>query len=787
MKRLRLSARSALTTSLLASTMLAGSVMSAHAAAASTAANDTATVAEVIVTANKQEENLQKVSLSIQALDTRTLTQRNVSEFQDYVKFLPSVSFQTTAPSVTSIYMRGVASGENGNHSGPLPSVGLYLDEQSVTTIGGALDIHVYDVARIESLAGPQGTLYGASSESGTVRIITNKPSTGGFSAAYDVQGNVNAKGAPGYDAEGFVNIPLNDKTAVRLVGWAEHDGGYIDNIPGTRSFSTGVVLNNASLVKKNFNPVDTVGGRAALKIDLNDTWTIMPSVIAQDQRQQGVFGYQPNLGDLNVQHFLPDRSHDRWYQASLSVTGKLSKYDVTYTGGYFQRKVDATSDYTDYSFWYDKAYGSGAYWTDNAGNPVANPAQFITGKDQFDKSSHELRIQSPQTDRLRLTAGLFEQRQSHWIIQDYTIAGLGSNISVDGWKNTIWLTDQMRVDRDSAAFGQIAYDLTDKITLTGGLRAYQYKNSLVGFYGFSAGFSSHTGEAKCFNQIHYRGDPCINLNKTVSDSGNTYKFDITYKLDDNKRIYATVANGYRPGGVNRNGALPPYAADELTSYELGWKTSLFEKKVRFNGAVYYEDWNNFQYSFLGANSLTIIANAGQAKIIGLESDLTWVVNPHFTLSGAMAATSAELSKDYCNTLGAACPSTGNPVAAPNGQQLPVTPAFKGNLTARYTFMLSDWDAHVQGSAVYSDTAWSDLRNTERQILGEMPSYTLVDLSAGVDKNELSVELFVKNLLDERANLTRYVECTTAVCGQGGPYVVPQQPRVIGVRVGQKF
>ena len=136
---------------------------------------------EIVVTAQKREQNLQDVPISIQALGTKKLDQLNVTNFNDFSKLLPSVSFQSSQPGVTTVYMRGVASGGDGNHSGSLPSVGVYLDEQPITTIGGTLDVHVYDVARIELLAGPQGTLYGASSQAGTIRIITNKPSTAGF------------------------------------------------------------------------------------------------------------------------------------------------------------------------------------------------------------------------------------------------------------------------------------------------------------------------------------------------------------------------------------------------------------------------------------------------------------------------------------------------------------------------------------------------------------------------------------------------------------------------------
>ena len=173
---------------------------------------------EVVVTAEKRAENLQDVPVSIPALDTEKLEQLNVQNFDDYVKFLPSVAYQTGGPGFAKIYMRGVASGDNGNHSGPLPSVGVYLDEQPVTTIQGPLDIHIYDIERVEALAGPQGTLYGASSEAGTVRIITNKPDPTGFKAGYDLQGNT-VRGQGGYTAEGFVNMPLSART--RRCAWS--------------------------------------------------------------------------------------------------------------------------------------------------------------------------------------------------------------------------------------------------------------------------------------------------------------------------------------------------------------------------------------------------------------------------------------------------------------------------------------------------------------------------------------------------------------------------------------
>src|SRR5947209_16912011 len=161
---------------------------------------------EIIITATKREENLQNVPISVQAIGTRRLDQLNISNFEDYTKQLPSVSFQTAQPGITVVYMRGVATGGDGNHSGSLPSVGTYLDEQPVTTIGGTLDVHIYDIARIESLAGPQGTLFGASSEAGTILIITNKPELGVTTGRVDGELNTVAHGVQGGKLEGMIN-----------------------------------------------------------------------------------------------------------------------------------------------------------------------------------------------------------------------------------------------------------------------------------------------------------------------------------------------------------------------------------------------------------------------------------------------------------------------------------------------------------------------------------------------------------------------------------------------------
>ncbi|MGH8105613.1 MAG: TonB-dependent receptor, partial [Arenimonas sp.] len=460
----------------------------------------TATLEAVQVTAQKRKENLQKVPISIQVLGNKTLTERNVSDFDDYAKLLPSLSYQSGESGASTPYFRGVVSGNDGNHSGSSPSVGVYLDEQPVTTIGGALDVHIYDIERIEALAGPQGTLYGASSQSGTLKIITNKPDPEAFAAGYAVEVNSVSNGGTGFVTEGFVNLPISDKAAIRLVAWDQYDAGYIDNVYGERTFPTsGITMNNANRVEDDYNDIKTVGARAALKLDLNDNWSITPTLMTQRKKSNGSFGYDPVVGELEISHFYPERKDDKFTQAALTVTGKIGNFDLVYAFSNLDRDIDVESDYNDYGFWYDVVAAYGGSAVDNNGDYV-NPSQYIIGKDAYKKRSHEIRISSPQDQRFRFLAGFFMQDQSHDIEQRYKLDNFSDAYDIPGWPDTIWLTEQDRFDDSKAFFGEASFDITDKLTATGGIRRFEQESALKGFFGFSNGFSgsSEYGEASC-------------------------------------------------------------------------------------------------------------------------------------------------------------------------------------------------------------------------------------------------------------------------------------------------
>ncbi|HJS91897.1 MAG TPA: TonB-dependent receptor [Steroidobacteraceae bacterium] len=822
----------------LASAILAA-IPAARAQQASAGAD---TLQTIVVTAQKVQENLQSVPISVEVFDNKKMRQLNIVNLDDYVEFAPAISYVRSQgeggngePGESLIYIRGVVSGGDGNHSGSEPSVGVYLDEQPVTTITGALPLHMYDINRIEVLEGPQGTLFGASSEAGTVRMITNKPDPTKFAAGYNVQANKVQNGGPGDTVEGFVNVPITDKAAIRLVAWQEHDGGYISNVAGTdpngcifngvRSFpswalsasgvgpgggvnqcATGAPIGAGSITNapwraSNYNTVDTYGGRAELRFDLGDNWTITPTFQGQSEKSGGPFGYDPVVGDLQTVQFAPDTTRDDWTQSTLTIEGKVSDFDIVYTGGFVKRAQHALSDYADYGEFYDKTTSYGTYYyLGNNGKPIM-PQQLVIGGGDFEMWSQEFRVTTPVDRPVHGTAGVFLQRQMHNIWQLYVMPGYGwtnpngrnpnglaTAVSIPGFPNAIWLTDESRVDRDRAAFAQATWDITHQLSLTGGLRVYKYDNSLIGFYGFNYPAYSHTGVPSCFLPAIVKDSPCTDLNAETSDTGNVPRLNVTYNITPNKMVYATYSKGFRPGGVNRVGGNIPYQADFLKNYEVGWKTQWFENTLRFNGALFWEDWDNFQFSFLGANSVTIIRNGGHARIKGIESSLDWLPVSGLLLSANFTLMDPILTQNYYGCI----PGTPQctplpPVEAPAGTNLPVTPKFKSNLVARYSFAVGgDWKPYAQISAMYQTQTSPVLLTAQDSVYGNMPAYALINLKLGADSaNGMHADLFISNLMNRRAQFSRYTESNPSTDSQ--VYIVPAQPRTFGIEFGQDF
>jgi len=793
---------------------LVGTAVAATVVAPAFGQDDTsAFLEEVIVTAQKREQNLQDVAVSIQVLGNEQLENLYVRSFDDFVNFLPTVSYTAQGgpggPGFGQVYMRGIASGGDGNHSASMPSVGYYLDEQPVTTINQVLDIHMYDIARVETLAGPQGTLYGQGSQSGTIRIITNKPEIGVSVGGYDLELNTVKSGDIGYNLNGFWNIPLGERAAIRLVAWHKEIGGYIDQVPTTMHFPgpQSNTVDNSAFVKKDANEVTTTGLRAALKIDLNDNWSLTPGIMAQKSDHEGYFEHNPDFfGDLETGRLWPASGEDDWYQASLTLNGSIGDVDVIYAGAYLDRQQNYEYDYSDYTeYWaYYQAYYSASdpwcvYYND-AGD-CAIGTQYVDAQNDFTRQSHELRFQSSADRRFRWIGGLFFQKQKHDFDLQYTVPDSAVLNSVVEGGHVVWQTKQVREDEDTAVFGELTFDFTDKLTGTVGARYFEYENSLYGFNGFLRHCTGQyiDGEfveipADEGGEIQY---PCFDtriLDDVAKGDDWAFKGNLEYRFDDDKMIYVTWSEGFRAGGVNRARVegIPKYGPDFVTNYEIGWKTTLADGRVRFNGAVYLLDWDDFQFGFLdfAVSNLTIVQNVGNSQTKGVEWDLAWAMNENNTLSFAGSYNDAELQTNFWRTKD--LEEAGEPPNAPKGTPMPYVPKWQLSGIWRSNFDVGSLPGFFQAAVAYTGKRWNDLDTLNVPARQEMDAYTLANLSTGIEKDNWTLSFYVNNLFDERA------EIDIEDPGYGNPLVlqrppghtwtrVTNRPRSFGIRFGQRF
>jgi iron complex outermembrane recepter protein len=280
-------------------------------------------------------------------------------------------------------------------------------------------------------------------------------------------------------------------------------------------------------------------------------------------------------------------------------------------------------------------------------------------------------------------------------------------------------------------------------------------------------------------------------------------KGTLTYKITPEQLVYFTYSKGFRPGGVNRvyGPGSPPYKADYLENYEVGWKTQWFDHRLRWNGALFWEDWKNFQFSYLVPPSITAIANGGNARIKGIENELDLVPTEHLLITSNFTWLNPVLTQNYCgsslapgttncSTLQSTYPflpgGVWNGPIAPAGTNLPVVPKFKGTLTARYTWgAINQWAPFAQASFTYQTQTAPVLQVPVVQEIGMMPAWGMLDLAGGIDRGNMTLQLFVTNATDKRAQFSRFTESNPVTNNQ--VYILPAQPRTIGIQFSQRF
>ncbi|MDH3334783.1 MAG: TonB-dependent receptor plug domain-containing protein, partial [Gammaproteobacteria bacterium] len=308
-------------------------------------------IEEITVTARKREESLQDVGGSIQALTGDDLKNQGLLNLEDTIRMLPSVYHLGSVAGANKIIFRGVS--DNPGAFIAASSSALYIDEQPLTQFSVNPEPRMIDIQRVEALAGPQGTLYGDSSQSGTLRIITNKPDPTAFSANAEMMVRKGDQSSMSHEVSGWLNMPvIEDKFAIRLVGYTAEDGGFIDNVLGVSPMRG--TRDNANLVQDDMNSVDFMGGRLAAKWFVNDEWSVTASVMHQKMEAHGLNDYDPTVGDLQTVKFFNDTRDDDWTQGALTVEGSFGSVDVVSITSYFDRKLDYNFDRTTYSAYFN-------------------------------------------------------------------------------------------------------------------------------------------------------------------------------------------------------------------------------------------------------------------------------------------------------------------------------------------------------------------------------------------------------------------------------------------------
>ncbi len=755
---------------------------------------------EVIVTASKRAENLQDVAVSVIALDATTIEDTGISTFVDYVRYQPNLTASGRGPGNATFYIRGMATDQTTlsavEPAGNAPNVALYLNEQPIQTIGRNLDIYIADIERIEVLAGPQGTLYGASSQAGTVRIITKKPELNEFEAGANLSMSDTKDGEMSSVASGFLNIPLiEDVLAWRTVVYSVNQGGFIDNVIGSddplatnaarlRSLPDAqtVPAVNTLLAEDDFNDADYQGFRSSLKYQVNEDWDALLQVMQQELKTQGTFAQDPAVGELEISTFFPDFQNDEFTQVAWTINGSIGEVDVIYTGAFLDRDVDQSTS--------DNAYLEQGpfipFYLCNAAqcyDPVYGERFTV----ETERTTHEIRVMTPKENRLSFVGGIFYDDADLGASIDFTSPGqIANGITAQQQplptstmfnpnprpQGVNFVNDITRFETQKALFGELTYDLIPStLSATLGARYYEQEVGLAGSTNF---FYATTDTDRDFG---------INIDENLAgispaeESDTILKFNMTWTPNDNSLFYFTYSEGYRPGGFNRRGgpgSVNPnvfvpfdYVSDTVENLEFGWKVTALDNRFRWNGTAYRVDWTDVQLTVTDftISNLTFTTNLGEAEVTGIDSDIAFSVNDNFTLYASFAWNDAEMTAVANDIFQPANIS-------PAGSTLAFSPDLQYVLRGRYTWQVADYEWHAQVALQHADESENSLVLSQQ---ANIPSWDTVDATLGFRKESYGVEIFAENLTDER--VIRFIKNNGAT-----PEYFVTRPTTIGLR-----
>ena len=735
-------------------------------------------IGEVVVTAQKRSEQLLDIPMSVSVLGGESLERAQADNFQDLVALVPGLSINTSTRGISRITLRGV------NTGGVASTVGVYVNDvpfgSSSGLANGAIlsgDFDTFDMARIEVLRGPQGTLYGASSLGGVIKYVANDPSTEAFEAR--MQGSfedVNG-GDMGYAATGMLNIPVSETFALRATGFYRSDDGYVDSI-GNNPIPTlqdpDVNIVDGTRVEENINSLETLGGRLSALFAPSDSFSLNLAAVYQeinsdnsDQFEVDPVTLEPLYGGEVASRYHPEFTDIEYQIFSATIdwdVGPLTVQSVTSYGEFtetFQR--DAALTPID-----DGLPGTAQLATLLFSTPgttdqlLSSTLNQITSTEKF---TQELRLVSPESDRFEWLVGAYYTDEDSGIDPQQIFAvEAGTETLAAVVPGALVEASLVSKYEELAMFANATWHITDRFDLS-----------------FGGRWSENDQEAsQVVTGVLLGGEVVEFSGLESSESPFTYSVSPRFEFSDTTAVYARLATGFRPGGPN---VLPPgvpddvpptYDSDELTSYEIGLKTGTADGSFMFDVAAYYLDWEDIQLLAV-VNGFGVNDNGGTAVSKGLEFTATTRIANGLNLTFSGAYIDAYLTED-----------TDPLVGGLDGDPLSWVPELSLGLGVDYEWaVFADSTAYVGGQVAYASErpADFDTRDDDGNIV-EADSYTTVDLRTGLLMDNWSVELYAKNVTDEEV-INDITAPGTIAAGAAG--VAMNRPRTIGMSLGYRF
>lgn len=728
----------------LATIMAMGSITLPAIATADETANTS--FEEIVVTARKRAESMYDVPISINVVSESQIENLGAQNFTDLLGTVPSLTAYQNGPGRTRIFIRGVSNGGgNDNDTQNQETVGIYLDEIPISV--GALnpELALFDLDRVEVLRGPQGTLYGAGSMAGTIRLVSKKPNLSEIEAKAEATLSTIRHGSESYGFKGLVNVPVvEDKFAIRASGYYSHNGGYIDNI------LTG---------EKDLNDGSTKGLKIAARAMINDNFTADFSFLHHDYSDNG----RPEDLDSTPLFSRNYPSFDG-YDDEMQIYNMTLNYDLGWgqivsSTSYFDRSV-VNRRSLDLLFALELP-------------PAITPHELIDYTDT-EAFVQEIRLSSTTDDPLQWTVGAYFDKKDVYYLNTFPVPGADDILGVPSsdfgapTDNLFWGFDDLTV-KTFAFFGE-AYYTIDKVTITAGLRYFNWKQDIE-FY-----------QSGLFN-----GGSNSDPRPQGTADGINPKLNVAYDVNDNMLVYAQVARGFRYGGIN--GAIPEaVCADELAdvereggdvrffgpdktwNYEVGTKGTTSDGSVSFNAAYFHIKWKDMQTARSFTCGFGFKENVGGATSQGVEIEIKARITDGLTVSFGSSYIKSELDQDVIN------------LGAVEGDQAPFVPELSFVASAEYRFPL----ANGMEGFIWTDLQHVGTRHTEFNHQADnyrrMDEYTLANLRIGVEWENVEVSVFAKNLFDDRGAIRAL---------RRPPFdpdaVIRVEPRTIGVRVKGQF